>query len=240
MKKTIALTVGIAILCALLLLGGTWVYARSQAGTEAAPLSIRSAAPDDDTSAAQDGGGSSGSSGSPVDGVQDGVYAVDTESQAGYRVDEVLSGQDVTVVGRTRDVRGEVTVEGGVLTAASIEVDMTTVETDDSGRDRQFLRILDTGEHPTATFVLTAPVDLSGLAAGTATVQAAGTLTIKGVPQEVTATLEARTTGGGAQVSGSIPVRFSDYGVTAPNLGFVQVEDAGTVEMLLELTPSDG
>ncbi|MDF2848392.1 MAG: YceI family protein [Oerskovia sp.] len=237
MKKTIALTVGIAMLCALLLLGGTWVYARSQAGTEAAPLSIGSAAPSDDTSAAQDSAGSSGSS---VDGVRDGVYAVDTESQAGYRVDEVLSGQDVTVVGRTSDVRGEVTVEGGVLTAASLEVDMTTVETDDSGRDRQFLRILDTGEHPTATFVLTAPVDLSGLATGTATVQAAGTLTIKGVPHEVTATLEARITGGGAQVSGSIPVTFSDYGVTAPNLGFVQVEDAGTVEMLLELTPSDG
>ena len=36
MKKTIALTVGIAMLCALLLLGGTWVYARSQAGTEGA------------------------------------------------------------------------------------------------------------------------------------------------------------------------------------------------------------
>ncbi len=234
MKKTIALTVGIAMLCALLLLGGTWVYARSQAGTEAAPLSIGSAAPSDDASAA------SGSSGASVDGVQDGVYAVDTESQAGYRVDEVLSGQDVTVVGRTSDVRGEVTVEGGVLTAASIEVDMTTIETDDSGRDRQFLRILDTGEHPTATFVLTAPVDLSGLATGSATVQASGTLTIKGVSHEVTATLEARTTGGGAQVSGSIPVTFSDYGVAAPNLGFVQVEDAGTVEMLLELTPSDG
>ncbi|GAA3231440.1 YceI family protein [Oerskovia jenensis] len=234
MKKTIALTVGIAMLCALLLLGGTWVYARSQAGTEAAPLSIGSAAPSDDASAA------SGSSGASVDGVQDGVYAVDIESQAGYRVDEVLSGQDVTVVGRTSDVRGEVTVEGGVLTAASIEVDMTTIETDDSGRDRQFLRILDTGEHPTATFVLTAPVDLSGLATGSATVQASGTLTIKGVSHEVTATLEARTTGGGAQVSGSIPVTFSDYGVAAPNLGFVQVEDAGTVEMLLELTPSDG
>ncbi|MFF3065137.1 YceI family protein [Oerskovia sp. NPDC057915] len=234
MKKTITLTVGIAMLCALLLLGGTWVYARSQAGTEAAPLSIGSAAPSDASSAAAD------ASGSTVDGVQDGVYAVDTDSRAGYRVDEVLSGQDVTVVGRTSDVRGEVTVEGGVLTAASIEVDMTTIETDDSGRDRQFLRILDTGEHPTATFVLTTPVDLSGLATGTATVQATGTLTIKGVPHEVTATLEARTTGSGAQVSGSIPVTFSDYGVAAPNLGFVQVDDAGTVEMLLELTPSDG
>ncbi|MNW61252.1 hypothetical protein D3C74_392960 [compost metagenome] len=51
-------------------------------------------------------------------------------------------------------------------------------------------------------------------------------------------TLDAQTVGGGAQVSGSIPVTFSDYDVSAPNLGFVTVEDAGTVELLLELTPS--
>ena len=236
MKKTIALTVGIAMLCALLLLGGTWFYARSQAGTEAAPLSL---APSPAATAADEADGSpSGAQGTTTGAVQDGTYAVDTASQAGYRVDEVLSGQDVTVVGRTGDVRGEVTVEDGMLTAASIEVDMTTVETDDSGRDRQFLRILDTSEHPTATFVLSAPIDLSGLAGGTATVEAAGTLTIKGVPREVVATLDARTTGDGAEVSGSIPVTFSDFGVAAPNLGFVTVEDAGTIEMLLDLTPA--
>ncbi|MEK8225594.1 YceI family protein [Oerskovia sp. M15] len=131
------------------------------------------------------------------------------------------------------------TVEGGVLTSASIEVDMTSIETDDSGRDRQFLGILDTSEHPTATFVLTTPVDLSGLASGTATVEATGTLTIKGVAHDVTVTLDAQSSGGGAQVSGSIPVTFSDYDVSAPNLGFVTVEDTGTVELLLELTPAD-
>ncbi|MHA7132249.1 YceI family protein [Oerskovia turbata] len=228
MKKTIALTVGIALLCAALLLGGTWVYAHSQAGAEAAPLSVAAA-------------DAAGPTASPAPGeIHDGAYAVDTDSQAGYRVDEVLSGKDVTVVGRTSDVRGEVTVEDGVLTTASIEVDLTTVETDDSGRDRQFQRILDTSEHPTATFVLLSPVDLSGLTSGTATLEATGTLTIKGVSHEVTARLEARATGDGATVSGSIPVTFSDYGVTAPNLGFVSVEDTGTVEMLLDLTPSAG
>jgi polyisoprenoid-binding protein YceI len=230
MKKTFALTIGIALLCAAVLLGGTWIYAHSQAGAEAAPLSV----------AAADGVDDSASPDSAPGEIQDGAYAVDTDSHAGYRVDEVLSGQDVTVVGRTSDVRGEVTVEDGALTSASIEVDLTTIETDDSGRDRQFRRILDTGEHPTATFVLTSPVDLSGLATGTATLEAVGTLTIKGVSHDVTATLEARTTGDGAKVSGTIPVTFSDYGVTAPNLGFVSVEDAGTVEMLLDLTPSAG
>ena len=232
MKKTVALTIGIVLLCGALLLGGTWVYARSQAGTEAAPLALTSPAPSGSSDSADDAGSTA------TGPVADGVYAVDTGSQAGYRVDEVLSGQDVTVVGRTSDVRGGVTVEGGVLTAASVEVDMTTIATDDSGRDRQFLGILDTSAHPTATFVLSSPVDLSGLAGGTATVEATGTLTIKGVSHEVVVTLDAQTVGDGAQVSGSIPVTFSDYDVSAPNLGFVTVEDAGTVELLLELTPA--
>ncbi|WP_093182258.1 YceI family protein [Sanguibacter gelidistatuariae] len=69
-------------------------------------------------------------------------------SQAGYRVAEVLYGQDVTVVGRTDDVTGTVTVEQGRLTAASVTVDMTTVTTDSSDRDDHFLSFLRTGQFP--------------------------------------------------------------------------------------------
>jgi hypothetical protein len=39
-------------------------------------------------------------------------------------------------------------------------------------------------------------------------------------------------------VSGSIPVTFSDYGVEAPSLGFVSVQDKGTVEFLVKATPA--
>lgn len=234
MKRTITWAFGIGLLCTALLLGGTWVYAHSQSGTEMAPLSLASpVAPSPDDEDTSDTSTMDG-----TDGVRDGTYAVDTESRAGYRVQEVLSGKDVTVVGRTSDVRGEVTVEDDVLTAASIEVDVRTIETDDSARDRQFQRLLDTGKHRTATFVLTSPADLSGLAQKTVTVEALGTLTIKGVSHAVTATLEARTSGDGAQVSGSIPVTFSDHDVAAPQLGFVTVEGTGTVEVLLDLTPS--
>jgi hypothetical protein len=39
----------------------------------------------------------------------------------------------------------------------------------------------------------------------------------------------------GVDISGSIPVTFADYGIQAPSLGFVRVEDAGSVEFLLRL-----
>lgn len=164
-----------------------------------------------------------------------GTWTVSDGSQAGYRVAEVLNGQDVTVVGRTSDVEGTVTIDGTSLSAADVTVSMTTITTDNSNRDGQFLDILKTSEFPTATFTLTEPVDVSGVTEGTTSVQAKGELTVAGVSAPVVVALDAQTTATGVEVSGSIPVTFSDFGVDAPDLGFVKVEDTGTVEMLLAL-----
>ncbi len=46
--------------------------------------------------------------------------------------------------------------------------------------------------------------------------------------------------GDGGQLSGSIPITFADYGVTAPSLGFVTVEKTGSVEFLLNLEKAAG
>lgn len=164
-----------------------------------------------------------------------GTWTVSDGSQAGYRVAEVLNGQDVTVVGRTSDVEGTVTIDGTSLSAADVTVSMTTITTDNSNRDGQFLDILKTSEFPTATFTLTEPVDVSGVTEGTTSVQATGELTVAGVSAPVVVALDAQTTATGVEVSGSIPVTFSDFGVDAPDLGFVKVEGTGTVEMLLTL-----
>ncbi|MGA1352406.1 MAG: YceI family protein, partial [Ilumatobacteraceae bacterium] len=51
-----------------------------------------------------------------------GAWRVAAESLVGYRVDEVLFGQNVTAVGRTNSVTGEVTVEGIQVVSASFEV----------------------------------------------------------------------------------------------------------------------
>jgi polyisoprenoid-binding protein YceI len=166
-----------------------------------------------------------------------GTWSVGADSFAGYRVDEVLSGNDVTVTGRTEDVTGDLTVDSLSLTAATITVDVASIATDEGNRDQYFRdTAMQADEFPTATFTLTEPVTLEAPVAGVAqTLEAAGELTMHGITQPVTVELQAALTESGGQVVGSIPVTFSDYDVDAPDLGFVSVEDTGAVEFSLNL-----
>lgn len=172
--------------------------------------------------------------GGVAQGSADGTWTVGEGSFAGYRVDEVLSGNDVTVTGRTEDVTGSLTVEDGTLTDATVEVDMASIETDQPPRDAYFRdTALQVGTFPTATFTLTEPVELPE---GATQAQLAGELTIRDVTKPVTVDAQIASSGDGVQVVGSVPITFADYGVEAPNLGFVSVEDAGAVEFDLRLT----
>ncbi|MCP1131673.1 YceI family protein, partial [Robbsia andropogonis] len=58
------------------------------------------------------------------------------------------------------------------------------------------------------------------------------------VTKDVTAKLQVGLNGDGVDISGSVPITFSDYGVQAPSLGFVKVDDAGSVEFLVHATPA--
>ncbi|WP_314100915.1 YceI family protein [uncultured Frigoribacterium sp.] len=169
-----------------------------------------------------------------------GAWTVGDGSTAGYRVDEVLNGTDVTVVGTTDQVTGTVTVEGDSVTAATIDVDVASIATDSGNRDGYFRDdAMEASTYPTATFVLTQPIDAGVPADGDVeTVEATGDLTMHGVTQSITVSLQAALSGDGVQISGSVPVTFSDYGVEAPSFGFVQVEDSGTVEFLVSATPA--
>ena len=169
-----------------------------------------------------------------------GDWSIGAGSTAGYRLDEVLNGTDVTVVGTTDEVSGTVTVDGDTVTAATVTVAVASITTDSGNRDQYFRNVaLETEQFPTATFTLAEPIDAAVPADGQVeTVQATGDLTMHGVTQRVTVDLQAALSGDGVQVSGAIPVTFSDYGVEAPTLGFVEVEDTGTVEFLVAATPA--
>lgn len=169
-----------------------------------------------------------------------GDWSIGAGSTAGYRLDEVLNGTDVTVVGTTDEVSGTVTVDGETVTAATVTVDVASIATDSGNRDQYFRNVaLETEQFPTATFTLAEPIEAAVPADGQVeTVQATGDLTMHGVTQRVTVDLQAALSGDGVQVSGSVPVTFSDYGVEAPSLGFVEVEDSGTVEFLVAATPA--
>lgn len=174
-------------------------------------------------------------SAAPAGGVDStGTWTVSDGSYAGYRVDEVLQGEDVTVTGRTEDVTGQVTIAEGEVTAASIEVKVATIATDSDRRDGYFRgNAIQADEFPTATFELTEP---AALEEGATEVELVGDLMVHGETRSVTVDAEVGGDGAGAlQVVGSVPITFADFGVDAPNLGFVKVEDAGTVEFSLEL-----
>ena len=161
-------------------------------------------------------------------------------SFAGFRVDEVLGGGigDFTAVGRTADVSGSIELTGTALVAATVEVTMSTLRTDNGSRDGQARRALNTNEFPLATFTLVEPVELpTGMVEGEAfSGSAHGDLTIKGVTNRAIFDLQAQLVGDTIVVVGSSHVVFSDYGVTAPSAPIVvSVEDNGIMEFQLIL-----
>ena len=166
-----------------------------------------------------------------------GAWTVGSGSIVGYRVNEVLLGQNATAVGRTTSVTGHLTIAGSTVTAAAFSVPMATVHSDKSQRDAQFDgRIMDVSQYPTGTFALTSPIDLAPLpAAGVVKDYTAhGRLTLHGTTRAVTFTLSAERKGSQIEVSGDIAVLFSDYDISNPSFaGFVTTQDHGLLEFLL-------
>jgi polyisoprenoid-binding protein YceI len=167
-----------------------------------------------------------------------GSWTVAPGSEAGYRVREKLASLPAQsdAVGRTTDVTGTVVIDEASVTAASFEVDLTTLKSDESRRDNRVQGTLQTDQFPTATFELTSPIDLEDPTAATATVQAVGDLTIHGVTKSVTIPIEAARNGEQLELVGSIAFPMADYGITPPNVGgFVSVEPDATLEFKLVL-----
>ncbi len=167
-----------------------------------------------------------------------GSWAISEGSVAGYRVNEVLRGTDVTVTGRTSEVTGslEVSEDGLTLESAEFTVDVASIATDQSQRDAYFRdSAIRVAEHPEAGFVLTSPVSVDALpkAGEIVEVEITGDLSIAGVTNAVTTLVQVRSDGSTTELAGSIPITFTDFGIEAPSLGFVEVEDNGFVEFQL-------
>lgn len=219
LRTVIGIIVAVAVV-----VGGPWVYATFFAREAPVPLAITpTAVPTPEIPIG------------PVD--IEGTWYVQTGSEAGYRLDETLSGEAVTVVGRTDAVSGNVVITGGQLTGATVVVAVGDISTEESARDAYFRRALDTSTFPEATFQLTTPVDVAalGTSAEPVSITVVGTLTMHGVSQPATATLEAQRTAGGVELAGQVPVNLVDFGLDPPDLGWVVVQPTGTVEVRLDL-----
>jgi polyisoprenoid-binding protein YceI len=213
------LVVGI-VAALVVVVGGPFIYFHFIQGPAAPPLAISDTVPTD-------------ASATPTTAITnlDGTWKVASGSQVGYRVKETLFGQSATAVGRTTAVTGQFVLGGSAVSTASFSVDMTKVSSDRSQRDDQFHgRIMDTADFPTATFTITSPIDLGTVPASgiKITPKATGKLTLHGTTKTVTVSLTAERTGNVIQVSGSVPITFSEYNIDNPSGGPASVGNAGT------------
>jgi polyisoprenoid-binding protein YceI len=237
-RRLIVWLAGAAVAVALLAVGGAFLYIHVISGPAPAPLSLgnlKSASPSASAPASSAAGTTSSDSGHA--GLT-GSWHVASGSLVGYRVDEVLAGQNNVAVGRTGDVSGTMTVKGSTVTAASFTVQMATIKSNESERDAQFNgRIMDTSAYPTGTLTLTAPIALAPVPAGGVirSYHATASLTLHGQTRTVTFTLEAEHTAGAIDVSGSIPILFSDWGISNPSFApFVTTQNHGELEFLIK------
>jgi len=220
-----------AVAVAVLAVGGAFIYIHFISGPAPAPLGLTS-------------GGSPGPT--PVTQTQPaagtgslaGDWRIAAGSVVGYRVNEVLAGQQNVAVGRTQDISGSMTIVGTTVRAAQFTVPMATIRSDESQRDAQFNgRIMDTSSFPTATLKLTAPIVLAPLPGDGVikSYRAAGDLTLHGQTRPVSFGLQAERTGSGIEVSGSIPVVFANWDITNPSFPpFVTTQNHGELEFLVK------
>ena len=170
-----------------------------------------------------------------ADGVS-GVWVATSESTLGYRVKEVLGGVDTEGVGRTSAVDGSITIDGTMVVEGGFSVEVGSIKSDSSRRDGQFTgRIMDAATFPTASFVITQPIDLGTIPTDgqQITVEATGDLTLRGTTKTVTFPLTAEYSNGRVGVFGNIPIVFAEYGIPNPSNQFVTTGDNGLLEFVL-------
>jgi polyisoprenoid-binding protein YceI len=232
--RLIGWIVAAAVVVVLLAVGGAFIYIHFISGPAPAPLSLNG------TPAASSGPSAVATQPASSTGSLAGRWRVAAGSIVGYRVNEVLAGQNNVAVGRTSEVTGTMTIKGATVTAASFTVPMATIHSDQSERDAQFNgRIMDTAAYPTATLTLTAPISLAPVPADGVirTYHATASLTMHGHTRPVTFPLSAERTSAGIEVSGSIPVLFADWDIGNPSFaGFVTTQNHGELEFLLKLS----
>jgi polyisoprenoid-binding protein YceI len=242
-----------ALVVGILLVGAFGIYylflrpAGPAAVADATLPPVSTAAPTEVTSTEPGAATAAPSSAAPGGGTTtgiDGTWTVDPSigsfsdfsgSFVGYRVQEELAGIGAqTAVGRTPDVTGSMTIAGTAVTAATLEADLTTLQSDDQNRDGQLRRQgIQTGQFPTATFTITEPIELGSIPADGQEIEvtAKGQLTLHGQTQAVEVPMKARLSGDVITVSGSIPIVFADYGIQKPeSFKVLSVDDHGVME----------
>jgi polyisoprenoid-binding protein YceI len=250
MTRTRAIALSLVAIAAVAV-GGYIAYDQVLRGDSVAALALPSSAPEtaDPTEAAASPEASAAASADPTGepAAETGVagdWQIADGSVAGYRVREQLANlsAESDAVGRTSDVTGSITVEangdGANLTAGTLEVDTTTIQSDEDRRDNRLRSEgLQTDQFPTATFVVTQPAEVpaAALSGAPTDITLVGDLTLHGVTKSVEIPAQAQLTDGQIQVAGSLTFPLADFDISPPNVGgfIISISDEGTLEFLV-------
>lgn len=163
------------------------------------------------------------------------------ESQAEFNIEEVLFGQDTTVVGTTNQVAGDIAVDfsnPGASQVGEIRINARTFETDRRQRDSAIGRFILQSENDAYEFITFVPTAINGLpdtiAVGdTINFEITGDLTVTGTTQSVTFTVEATLETADRLVGhAETVILYPDFDLSIPNVPSVTgVED----EVILKL-----
>jgi len=165
---------------------------------------------------------------------------VSAESEARFTIDEILNGNDKTVIGTTSEVTGEMTFNLGNpadSAVGTITIGTGNFVTDNNFRNRAIRQfVLQSSQYPEITFT---PTELAGLPASASvgdvvTFQIVGNLTVREVTGvetfDVTVTVVSETRLEG--LATTTISRMNPYNLTIPDVPSVASVDE---DMLLEL-----
>lgn len=219
--KIVGLVAGLGILTVLII----WAYIVWDAGPSTASKNIQDVAPT-----------------LPFSNLpEQALFRIQPElSEARFRINEVLVGEDLEVVGITNDVAGDVIIDyqnPAESTVGTIAVNARTLNTPIDERNTSIRsQILDTREHEFIFFYPTALLNMpteAVLVGSIVEFQVQGDLEIKGNRQSVifdvtlTAVSETEITG-----LGSVTIEYADWGINiSPPPTVAGVEDTVILEI---------
>ncbi len=169
-------------------------------------------------------------------------------AEARFLIDEVLMGQDKTVVGVTQQVSGDITVDPANPAAAQIgeiRIDARDLTTDDDRRTNQLRRnILKSGQDQ-YQYITFLPTSIAGMPAAVTvgepfTFQVTGDLTIIDTTLPVTFDMTVTPVSTSSlQGSGAATVRHTDFGISIPSVPMVAGVDEN-VRLEIDFTAEAG
>jgi polyisoprenoid-binding protein YceI len=236
-RRLLWVVAGVVVVVVIGAVAGPYIYIHFIEGPAPAKLELPATR---ETTSTSGQAGAPASTGSDVSG----TWNAGPGARAGYRVQEVLLGQNATAVGRTSKIWGSLTIDGATVTAGAFNVDMASVVSDQSQRNARFDGpIMDVSQFPTATLTLTSPISLGVVPAvgRIAHYRATADLALHGVTKAVAFPVSAERTGGQIAVLADITVPFAEWDIANPSIGgFVSTANQGTLEVLLHLTQGAG